>query len=115
MPRESHPLGQTSHVRIDDHTLLHAERVSQDDIGRLARHAAERQERVHAARYFTAKVALKCPSGLHNGTRLVTPEVDGPNEGLDICRRRSCKRRDRRECAEQRRSCPVDGCVGGLC
>jgi len=115
VPREPHPLGQPRNMRVDHHALLHAEGVPKHDIRGLARDATQCQQRVHAAWYLTAEVALESLRGLNDGTRLVAPEVDGANIRFDVRGggRRKC--RDRWKRSEERWSRFVHGGIGRLC
>ena len=48
--RESQAVRHALHVRVDDHTDMRAERVAEDDVGRLASDAGQREELLHGPR-----------------------------------------------------------------
>lgn len=114
MARQPHALGKARDMRVDDHTLLHAECVAKNNICRLACDASECQERIHRAGYLAAEVALQCLSRLHNGARLVAPKVDGSNKGFDVCGGGCCKGRDGWKRAEECRGRLVHRSIGRL-
>lgn len=101
-------------MRVHHDTLLHVERVSQNNIGGLARNAAKREQLLHVARHFTMKLFAHCEHAFMHGFGFVAPEVQRLHIGFNLRGRCVCKISRRWKRGEQSGSGFIHANIGAL-
>jgi len=114
MPRQAHAACEATHMRVHHHALVHAEGVAEHHVGRLARHAAQREQRFHRAWHLAAEALVHGAHALVHRARLVAPEVQRAKERRDRVRRGGRVVRRGGKGREQRGRGSVHADVGAL-
>ena len=83
---EVQPMRQPRHMRINHHTGLYTESVSQDDVSCFARHARQLQQLVHGVWHLTAVLFGQNFRGALNRGCLIAKETSGANVFLQLLR-----------------------------
>ena len=112
--RQTKPPGQSPHVRIDDDALVDAERVAEHDVGRLAPHPGQGDERIHRRRHLAAVRLDEHAAAVLDALSLVAKQADPLDVLLQFLQRHCGVVSGPAIFFEQDRSDDVDLLVGAL-
>ncbi len=84
MFRKSHAQRESTHMRVHNHAFLHVKYIAQHDIRGLARHATQREQRIHAARHLAIELLAHNAHTFANSLGLVAPKVKRVYERLNL-------------------------------